>query len=183
MEALSQWEGQFLLFLQDNARGALDGPLSFITRLGDHGLFWIAVTLILLIPPRTRRIGLASVFALLLSLLISNIILKNLVARVRPYDYLAGLTPLTGPEHDWSFPSGHASASFASAWAMLRMKLRPRWPWVCAVVLAAMIALTRLYVGVHYPTDVLAGTCIGLLAGEIGARCATKVRAPGALLP
>ncbi|MBE5808820.1 MAG: phosphatase PAP2 family protein, partial [Clostridiales bacterium] len=73
MEALSQWEGQFLLFLQDNARGALDGPLSFITRLGDHGLFWIAVTLILLIPPRTRRIGLASMFALLLSLLISNI--------------------------------------------------------------------------------------------------------------
>ena len=179
MEAFSQWEGQLLVFLQEHVRSeALNGPLTAITSLGNAGIFWIVLTLILLFFRKTRRVGFASMFGLLISLVVVNFIIKNWVARVRPYDAIEALHYLVGPEKDFSFPSGHSSASFASAWAIFRMKTKPRWPAALAVALAALIALTRLYVGVHYPTDVLAGVIIGVAAGAIGAWGAKKLRAP-----
>ena len=106
-----------------------------------------------------------SILALLLSLLINNIILKNLVARTRPYEMVEGLVPLIGRPRDYSFPSGHTGSSFASAWVLFR-KL-PAGYGISALVLAGLIGISRLYVGVHYPTDVLFGVLGGIVSGSI----------------
>lgn len=97
------------------------------------------------------------------SLLINNILLKNLVARIRPYEVIEGLTCLVRQPRDYSFPSGHTTTSFAAAWVMFRQL--PKRFGVPALVLAILIALSRLYVGVHYPSDVLFGALDGIAIG------------------
>lgn len=169
MQAFSNFEGSFLLFIQDHLRmPALDGVMTFITHLGDGGLIWIILTLILLIVPHTRKAGAICAAALVLNLLLTNVALKNIIQRIRPYDVMDSLKILVEAEHDFSFPSGHTACSFAGAWAMRRTL--PKKAWVPAIVLAVLIALSRPYVGVHYPTDVLGGLIVGTLAAEISYR-------------
>ena len=86
-------------------------------------------------------------------------LLKHLIARSRPYDCILGLIPLITPPTDYSFPSGHTAASFAVG-ALLFRKLPKRYG-IPALVLAALIGFSRLYLGVHYPSDVLAGALLG----------------------
>lgn len=166
MQALSNFEGRFLLFVQEHLRvPALNGAVTFITHLGDTGIIWIVLTLVLLIVPRTRKAGAVCAAALVINLLLTNVFLKNLVQRIRPYDAMDALKILVDAEHDFSFPSGHTACSFACAWAM-RRTLGRRF-WSPAILLAVLISLSRLYVGVHYPTDVLGGLVIGIFAAEI----------------
>ena len=98
-------------------------------------------------------------FSLLGSLLLNNLLLKNLVARIRPYETVEGLSRIIEAQVDLSFPSGHAGSSFAAAAAIYLSC--PRRIGIPALVLAALISLSRLYVGVHYPTDVICGALIG----------------------
>ena len=100
--------------------------------------------------------------ALLIGYLATNLVLKNLVLRVRPYDAIAGLQSLIGPMRDSSFPSGHTTSAVAAGFVML--KGTSRYLGIPAFVLAVLIAFSRLYLGVHYPTDVLVGALIGLFA-------------------
>ena len=130
-----------------------------------HGNRMDRVSIVLLFPKKTRRAGLLSLLALLGSLCVTNFLLKNYVARVRPYEVVAGLQCLIAAQPDWSFPSGHASASFASA--VVIYKSCPRGIGVPALVLAFAISLSRLYVGVHYPSDVIVGMVIGTLIALI----------------
>ncbi len=156
-----------MIFIQEALRNAVLTPiLTLITTLGNSGLIWIIVTLFLLIPKKTRRVGWMSAFALLFSLLINNIALKNLVARVRPYYVVEGLVPIIRLPSEFSFPSGHAGSSFASAWVLFRNL--PKKYGIPALVLAVLISFSRLYVGVHYPSDVLAGIFTGILCGYLG---------------
>lgn len=140
----------------------LDWLMPRITALGDYGLIWILLGVILLLLPRQRTTGGKILLALFLSLLFCNLILKNLVCRIRPFDLVEGITLLVPPPTDWSFPSGHTSASFAASLVLLRDG-KP-WGWA-ALVLALLIALSRLYLYVHYPSDVLAGALIGTGCG------------------
>lgn len=152
-------------FIRQNLTcGFLDAVVPILTKLGDGGCFWIALTLLLLIPKKTRRVGFAMAAALVLDLLLCNVCLKPLVARTRPYA-LRQVTLLIPKPTDYSFPSGHTAASFAAAGAMLFMKARGRWP---ALALAFLIGLSRLYLYVHFPTDVLGGVVVGLLCGCLG---------------
>ena len=163
MEWLASLDAGILLFIQEYIRiDFMNGFWRFITSLGNQGWFWIAVSVILLIPKRTRYIGLAALLSLAVNFLIANLILKPLVARIRPYEAIEGLKILIAAPHDYSFPSGHTSASFAAALVYLRKMPKPYG--VCFVVLAALIAISRLYVGVHYPTDVLGGFLIGMIS-------------------
>lgn len=164
METFFQIDGNILLWIQENIRNPLLNPvMKAITHLGDAGIFWILLTVILLCFKKTRRAGIVSALALILSLVVNNLCLKNLVDRTRPYELIEGLKILVAKPADASFPSGHSGASFAAATAI--------FPWVSRrygvplLILAALIALSRLYVGVHFPTDVLAGTVIGILLG------------------
>ena len=169
MQAFSNFEGSFLLFVQEHLRiPALNPVMQFITHLGDTGFIWIVFTLILLIMPRTRRAGAVCAAALVLNLVLTNICLKNIIQRIRPYDVMDSLKILVEAEHDFSFPSGHTACSFAGAWAMRRTLAKKYW--IPAMVLAVLISLSRLYVGVHYPTDILGGLIVGSLAAEISYR-------------
>jgi len=153
-------DGNILLIIQEHLRfPALDLLMKGITALNDHGIIAIAACLLLLAVRKTRRVGAVAALSLIINTLVVNITVKPLVARVRPYEVIDGLTLLVDRQSDFSFPSGHSAAGFAVAVVMLR--LLPKRYGVPAVVLAGLIALSRLYVGVHYPTDVLAGMAIG----------------------
>ena len=166
LHTLSQLDGQTLLFVQDHLRFEELNPFMIrFTNLGEFGLIWIIITVLLLIPKKSRRAGICSALALVASLCVTNFFLKNYVARVRPYEVVEGLTSLLGPVGEWSFPSGHASSGFAAAAAIY--KSRPKRVGVPCIILAALLAWSRLYVGVHYPSDVIGGAIIGALLGLI----------------
>lgn len=138
--------------------------IKFITHLGDRGTVWIAITVILLIFKKTRKAGVFAALALLGSLLINNIILKNLIARERPYEVFTGVKRIIEIQRDYSFPSGHSGSSFAAAVAIclgLPEKLRKSLG-IAVIILASFISLSRLYVGVHYPIDVFFGVLNGI---------------------
>jgi len=155
----------------------LDAFLSAVTHLGDSGIFWVALALVLILIPKTRKIGVHMGLALLFGLIVCNLGLKPLIHRIRPYDLDPTFTLLIPPEHDFSFPSGHTAASFEGAVSLFMHD--KRWG-TAALVLASVIAFSRLYLTVHYPTDVLAGLLIAIalavLAGWVTERIFEKVR-------
>lgn len=166
-------DGQILLFIQEYIRNSVcDVFFKGITHLGDAGIFWILLTVVLLCFRQIRKAGIYSACGLLASLVVNNLILKNLVGRIRPYELVEGLQCIVAPATDASFPSGHTGASFASAVSMYWQL--PRKFAVALIVLASLIAFSRLYVGIHYPTDVLGGLVtgigIGLLVNVVGDR-------------
>lgn len=166
--ALSPLEWPVLLWFQNVLRNPVTDPIvSVFTHLGDSGILFILLTALLLCFPKTRRAGFAAACALVCSLLFTNVILKHLFARPRPWVDCAALVPLVTERDPNSFPSGHTSAAFAFALASLRA-LPKRWMKVSVVVLAALMGLSRLYVGVHYPSDVLVGFVVGDLAALCG---------------
>lgn len=136
-----------------------------ITHLGDGGIFWIVLSLLLAVLPKTRRVGIAMCVSLALSFLVVNVAIKPLVARIRPYDLYDFVARAEMP-HDFSFPSGHSSISFAPAVAFaFAQRGRYRWQSAVLLVLAGLIALSRVILLVHYPSDVLAGSLIGAACG------------------
>ena len=162
LETLLNLDGGFLLFLQENIRNPILNPIMiFITTLGDGGFIWIVATIALLIPKKTRKVGVMSAAALLGSLLINNNLIKNLVQRPRPFVTFTDIQILIPTPSEFSFPSGHTSSSFAAAAVFYRHL--PKKIGIPMVVLAGLIGFSRLYVGVHYPTDVIAGVIMGIL--------------------
>lgn len=145
-----------------------------ITTLGNAGWFWIvlAVLMLTVLPKKYKKAGLTMAIALILSLIFCNGIMKHLWARPRAF-WVVGQNFVVGNEfenlygifnsiHDYSFPSGHSSASFAAAVSIFMWRKKEG---SAALVLAALIAFSRLYFTVHYPTDVLVGTITGALYG------------------
>ncbi len=143
----------------------LDVFFPIVTKFGDHGIFWIAVALLFLIFRKTRRTGAMMLVAMSLGLLTCNLGLKPLVARIRPYDLNPAVDLLVAPLTDYSFPSGHTLASAECATVLM---IRDRRFGIPALILAVLVAVSRLYLYVHYPTDVLAGALIGTLFGILG---------------
>lgn len=159
-------EGPILLWIQEYLRNEFLTPVvTFITHLGDGGFIWILLTVLCLVFARTRKTGVLLTFSLLLNFLVNNLVLKNLVARTRPYEAVEGLHRIIEAQSDFSFPSGHTGCSFAAA--MVLFAVCPRKVGVPAMVLAVLISLSRLYVGVHFPTDVLGGAVIGTVAALV----------------
>ena len=145
-----------------------------ITTLGNAGWFWIvlAVLMLTVLPKKYKKAGLTMAIALILSLIFCNGIMKHLWARPRAF-WVVGQNFVVGNDfenlygifnsiHDYSFPSGHSSASFAAAVSIFMWRKKEG---SAALVLAALIAFSRLYFTVHYPTDVLVGTITGALYG------------------
>ena len=149
--------------------GFMDKFMPFITKFGDHGTFWMIVAALLFLFPKTRKTGLGMAIAMMIGLLVCNVTLKPLVGRIRPYDLQAELgvaIQLLGERmHDFSFPSGHTIASFEAAVVMLKNSKKLGIP---AMILAVLISFSRLYLYVHYPTDVIASIILGTLFALIG---------------
>ena len=154
--------------IQSNIRtGFMDAIMPFITQLGDAGLIWIILSIGLIIPKKTRKIGFVMIIALILNGIICNIIIKPMLARIRPFDVNTAIKLLINKPRDFSFPSGHTSASFTAASVLFFRKSKL---FVPSLVLAFLISFSRLYLYVHYPSDVLAGLVLGILCGYIGHR-------------
>ena len=165
LEALQNLDGGILLWIQNALRcGILDSFFSCYTRLGDAGLMWIILSALMLFHPKTRKAGFLGLAAMLLGLVCTNLILKPLIHRTRPWLVVEGLTFLVKERDPHSFPSGHTCSAFAAACAWW-FCLPKRRMGVTGLVLAALMGFSRLYVGVHFPTDVLAGAMVGSLCG------------------
>lgn len=145
----------------------MDRLMPFITHLGDNGYIWIATAVVLLCIRRYRRDGLTLALTLAIEFTGNELILKNIFRRPRPCDIAPLADMLINRPSGWSLPSGHTAVSFAAATALF--SVNKKWG-LCAYGAAAVIGFTRLYLYVHFPTDVLAGVLCGLAFGWIGVR-------------
>ena len=171
MNTFMNLQAAFLLFLQDEVRTPfLTVFLEFMTDLGNGGFIWILSSLLLLLSPKTRKLGICALISLLLSLGFTNILLKNLFQEPRPFVTYPEILPLIThvSSASFAFPSGHTSASFAAA--LLFYRFLPR-PWgILSLAAAFLIAFSRLYLGVHYPMDILVGAAAGALSAFLAPR-------------
>ena len=197
------WEEAMLLGIQEHVRNDFLTPIfKFITHLADKGIIWLCISLVLLIVPammlkfgtpnvRQQKnlrvlftIGIMCVIGFILTFAVNHVLLKHAVDRTRPYELISGLELLVSPADDASFPSGHSAISFTIA-TILMFQL-PKKFGIPAMVLAALIAFSRLYVGIHFPTDVIFGAisgfvfgCIAIVLGNAFTRFLKARRFPG----
>lgn len=146
-----------------------DACMCFITSLGNAGLIWIVLAAVLIAIPRTRKSGIIVAAALLIEVALCSGILKNVFRRVRPFDVNTAVQILITKPRDFSFPSGHTAASFAAAAALYFAGERKLF--IPALVIACLIAFSRMYLYVHYPTDILGGLIIGTLSAYAAYKC------------
>ena len=166
-------------FVDSIMNPVLDGIMTFITHLGDTpGIIWCILGVCLLIPKKTRKLGILLFAGLAVSSVINNLCLKEIIERTRPYNldptvwanagYTYNWPGLIEKSSSWSFPSGHTSTSIGAAFALLLgCKKKELGIGIPAFVLSLLVGFSRIYVHVHYPTDVIAGALIGLLSGVI----------------
>ena len=164
-------------WIQANLKcGFLDFIMPIITLFGDAGIFWILCSLILICVRKYRRTGMSMLLALIFGVVICNILMKPLIGRIRPYDLKEqmGITIplLTERMHDFSFPSGHTIASFEASVALL---LGSKKLGIPAVILAILIAMSRLYLYVHYPTDVIFSLFLGIAFAFLATALVKKI--------
>lgn len=156
------WEFDLLYWFQNLHNPILDKIMVVITTLGNAGAIWIILTAVLFVLCKDKRVPWTSLVALLFSVLLINLILKNAISRARPSWIDTSVSLLVKNPKDYSFPSGHSSASFAAAFSIFQYK--SYWKQgLAAMVLAILIALSRIYLFVHFPTDVLAGVLLGIV--------------------
>ena len=155
--------------------GPLDVLMTALSRLADHGDIWILLAALLLLSVKRRKQGITVSCALVLDLLACNTVLKPLIGRGRPFLLRPDLILLVSPPGDASFPSGHTAASFAAAFALRAAGAEKRL-WIPAVILAAGIAFSRLYLYVHWPSDVLGGILLGAVLGHLAGRLTARQR-------
>lgn len=161
IDTIQNFDASALMYIQDFIRlPFLNAIMVFFSTIGNLGLLWIALGLVLLFPKRTRRGGLDMLICLALAYIINDLVIKEIFARTRPYETIDELKTLVSPLSSYSFPSGHSVSSFASAMA-LTLAFGKKGAW--AYIPASLIAFSRCYVGVHYPSDVLAGMLVGTL--------------------
>lgn len=160
------FELKILDWIQNIRTPVGDVIMPFVSALGNAGMIWVLLAIILLFIPKTRKSGIILAMALLLDLILCNIILKNVFARMRPCDINTAIQLLITKPDDFSFPSGHTAAAFASVSSLYFAGKKMLWK--PALVLAIFIAFSRMYLYVHYPTDILGGIVVGIVAGYAG---------------
>lgn len=166
MNLIQNIDNYILQYIQNNMRTPImDIIMPVITSIGNRFTIWMLVGLILVITKKYRRYGLMIILSLILCFIIGNLSLKPLIGRIRPFDVAPLLDALLiKPPTDFSFPSGHAMSSFASAVILFYMDKKVG---SLALILSTLIGFSRLYLYVHYPSDVFCGMLIGILLGNI----------------
>ena len=180
MEWLLEKDGQLLLWLREMVcHPALDGVMKFVSKLGDHGMIWIVIGCLFLLLGFWKKVwfrnGLLVLFSLLADLILCNKMLKPLFDRTRPY-YVLDYEPMIPPVGDASFPSGHTAVSFAAATAIYA--INKKWG-IAAYIFAAVMGFSRLYLGVHFPLDVVCGAVVGVIAAKLVICLAARMKKAG----
>ena len=179
-------------FVDSIMNPVLDVIMTFITHLGDTpGIIWWVIGVILLIPRKTRKLGVLLIGGLAVASLINNVALKNVIERPRPYNIDPSVWQNAGYEYiwpdlikkssSWSFPSGHTSTSIGAAFAMFLGCFKNKKYLAIGIptlILSFLIGFSRIYVHVHYPTDVIAGAVVGLIGGFVAYLLIAKVLVP-----
>ena len=165
-QGLMELDSNILFYVQDNLRSeALNNIVVWFTSLGNAGLIWVLLIAALIAYKGTRKEGLGCAISLLLCFIVVNLFLKNAVARVRPYDAMEQIRCLVPPQVDYSFPSGHTAIAFAASVPVFIISSKKLG--IIMIILSLLMALSRIYVCVHYPTDVIGGAVIGILCGVV----------------
>lgn len=191
MDSITQLDGNLLIGIQHTLNADWLTPvMKIITLFGEDGIFWILVCLVLILFRRTRRLGVICSLSLLFTFITCNLVLKPAVDRIRPWVTFQMVNAMLPPPGDASFPSGHSANSMGPAWALFIATMPVRtaagrsydevrclgWKGegaspqmmhrlgIAAVILAVLIGVSRLYLGMHYPTDVACGLLLGMIA-------------------
>ncbi|MCL1914065.1 MAG: phosphatase PAP2 family protein [Eubacteriaceae bacterium] len=151
-----------ILFFNKANAPVLDKFMIALTSIGEHGMVWIVIALLLIFRKDTRKYGFSLVLSLVAVQLVGNSLLKPLVKRLRPYLAMGLATPLESPPVDFSFPSGHSSSAFAGAFLFSRAYRKLSIP---IYIFGSLLAFTRIYLLLHYPSDILAGALLGTVVG------------------
>lgn len=175
MNFINNFDSQAMLWVQDNIRmPLLSGIFVPLTRLGNAGVLFIAVALILLCFKKTRTSGVLMLISMAVCYIFNDLIIKRIIERPRPFNSVVGLVPLVSPPKSFSFPSGHTASAFA---AMVSLFFTKRKFAFAGLVVAFLMGCSRVYVGVHYPTDVIVGALVGALtAGMVGMLYKNRLR-------
>lgn len=151
---------KILLYIQENIKNDFfDFLMPIISFLSNSGWIWILSAVLLCISKKTRKYGFALALGAFLCFIFGNVLLKPLIARVRPYDAYSNFELIINKLHDFSFPSGHTYSAFCGATILLYVNKKLGY---AALVLAILTAFSRIYLFVHYPSDVLAGMIMGV---------------------
>lgn len=145
----------------------MDFVMPKITFLGNAGMLWIVICLVLLFSKRYRKTGITMALSLVTVLVVGLIVIKPLIMRPRPFMLNHGAALLISAPKDFSFPSGHTLASFTAA--LVLFDENKAWG-TAALILAALIAFSRLYLYVHFPTDIAAGIVLAILIKSVCCR-------------
>lgn len=166
MSILTRTEGNILLYIQEHIRTSFaTGVFKTASFVGEYGWIFILFVMGLLVFRKTRRIGAYCAVSLILEFLLTNMVFKVLISRDRPYVTFPGIIPLGVTPLGNSFPSGHAGAAFAVAFIFFRKA--PRRYGIPVIIVASLIGISRVYLGVHYPTDVLGGVALGFATSMV----------------
>ena len=166
---IEQMDFAILDFIQQNMRSSfLDSIMVFVTTIGNYGFVWIAIAIIFMCIKKYRKDGFALTLSLCLCLILCNIVLKESVGRLRPFQIYTDFSLIIPPPSGYSFPSGHTCSSFAAAITLLMTSTKKIS--IPALVLAALISFSRLYLYVHFATDVIAGALLGLICAFLAVK-------------
>ena len=165
MSFIQNIDWDILYWIQNTIKcGFLDFIMPLITKLGSAGAVWLICGVTMLFFPKYRKCGIMLCGGLALSLLVGNLVLKPLIARPRPCWLEDSVKMLVSTPSDYSFPSGHTLASFISATIIF---YNSKKLGIGAIILAVLISFSRLYLFVHFPSDVLGGIAIGVILGIV----------------
>jgi len=176
VEFINSFDWGIMNFIQESVRCAfLDVVMTWITFLGDEGIIWIIAGVALRITEKYRKYGVVLLLGLLMGSIIGNNIIKPIVERARPCTVDPSVQLLIDRPSSFSFPSGHTTSSFVGATVLMKANRKFGIP---AVIVAALIAFSRMYLYVHFPTDILGGIVLGVAIGLVGVAIANKVKLP-----
>ncbi|MCI9272998.1 MAG: phosphatase PAP2 family protein [Clostridiales bacterium] len=154
------WEFTLMDFIHQHLYNPVSNAFMIIfTYLGEWGWIWIAISLLLLWKKKYRSYGILMLCSLLVTFLIGEVGIKNIVERVRPCNVYPNLDILIPRPNGFSFPSGHAASSFTAS--VILFRANKKWG-IGAFIMASLIAVSRVYLYVHFPTDILAGIFLGI---------------------
>ncbi|WP_017414050.1 phosphatase PAP2 family protein [Clostridium tunisiense] len=165
MEFLHSIDKSIVDFVHYGLQNSLfDFLMPKITALGEAGIIWIVISLILIATKKHRKTGITCLVALFLSLLFTDLSIKQIVQRPRPITAYPIENSLIKIPTSYSFPSGHTSSSFAAAWVLYRIMDKYK---LCYLALAGIMAFSRMYLYVHYLSDVVGGIVVGIISATL----------------
>ncbi len=173
MDALNQFETGILDFIQSTfSCKFLDYFFIAVTSLSNKGIFWIILAVVLLCFKKTRKTGICLGTVLIIGEILGNQILKNLFERPRPYTVNPDANVIIEKLSSFSFPSGHSRCAVECA--VVIFANNKKWG-IAAIVVAVLTCVSRMYLYMHYPTDVLAGAVLGVIDGLLAIFIVKKV--------